>query len=624
MKARSKKRIVLCIAALLGTGTVASQVQANDIEPYSAPFSVKGEKSRDYFGMTMTTIGKFSDKDSKNHVAGEDILITAPWGDNSKGIAYVIFGTSNGNTMQEVNSVADFNPQNALKIFHSNKANKPGSVTTKWMGSAVRKIGDLNGDGYDDLVIASHWNDQVYIIWGGPHHRSGTRLSNQIDLNDIDNGNSRLGIRIRTVTASGSANTGGWFGTSIGPIKYKNSIADDNNKMVDLAIGDIDGTGGRGGVVIIYGNKKPGEQWKNIDLKRDSLGNWAVPAEVGAYIRPQMTATNGPEKPLNYNLGQQISDVGDINGNGYSDYLIVDPESVNEGRKSANSGTDGRGTAYLVYGSSFNQGNLDISSLNAGQATRIHGMGRAFLGGQTGGSGSMSGSGDFNIYQESKNNNGTITPLGNFLSKRYNSFAISAPADVGIDGKRSGLVWIIKGKSDGSKLAPSLFLDAAHTRVNYNKTFSVKDGYAIYNDRPGNKLAGFGHSILGNVDLNGDGRKDLVIGDPNALNDSGIQVGAVYVIRGGSYLDEYADDEGMININDLVRAKIADVYWGKNQFEKFGVSVAAGNFNGYTKDSLAIGSYRDNSYTGKVIFRMADYIVPDYRADSKQTAIAPK
>ncbi|HEY3984111.1 integrin alpha [Cedecea sp.] len=620
MKVKNKTRIAFCIAALLGTGMAASQVIASDFEPYSAPFSIKGEKSSDYFGMTMTNIGKFSDKDNGKHIAGEDILITAPWGDGSKGIAYVIFGTADGKAMQEVKNVGEFDPQNALKIFHSNKLNKPGSVTTKWMGSAVRKIGDINGDGYDDLVIASHWNDQVYVIWGGPHHRNGTRLSNQIDLNDIDNGDSRHGIRIRTVTNSGSANTGGWFGSSIGPIKYKN--ASTNNSIVDLAIGDIEGTSGRGGVVVIYGAKKAGDQWQNIDIKRDNLGNWDVPSATGAYIRPQVTATSGPDKPINVNLGQQVSDMGDINGDGYSDYLIVDPESVNEGRKSVNSGTDGRGSAYLVYGSSFNQGNLDISSLNAGQATRIHGMGAAFLGGQTGGAGNMRGANDHSAYQQDKDNNGTITPLGNFLNKRYNSFAISAPADIAIDKKRSGLVWIIKGKSDGSKLPSSLFLDAAHTRTNYNKSFSVKDGYAIYADRPGSKLAGFGHSILGNVDLNGDGNMDLVIGDPNAINSSGTQVGAVYVINGGKSLDDYSDDEAMININDLVNAGVAKVYWGKNQYEKFGAAIAAGNFNGYTTcqsscqagnnvDSLAIGSYRDNGWTGKVTFRIADYIKPD-------------
>ncbi|CZX97161.1 TPA: integrin alpha [Enterobacter bugandensis] len=607
MKLKTKTRVALCVAALSGTGITASQVIASDIEPYSVPVSIKGEKQKDYFGMTMTTIGKFSDKDNGSHIAGEDIVITAPWGDGAKGIAYVIFGTSGGKPMQQVNNVGEFDPQNALKIIHSNKANKPGSVTTKWMGVAVRKIGDINGDGYDDLVIASHWHDQVYIIWGGPHHRTGARLSNQIDLNDIDNGDARLGIRIRTVNSSGNANTGGWFGAAVGPIKYKNSAV--ANKMVDLAIGDIEGTGGRGGAIIIYGAQKPGDQWRNIDIKRNNLGDWEIPAATGAYIRPQMTATNGPDKPLNYNLGQQISDVGDINGDGFSDYLIVDPESVNEGRKSENSGTDGRGTAYLVYGSSFNQGNLDIASLNATQATRIHGMGAAFLGGQSGGG---EGSNDHSAYTQDKPNNGTITPLGNFLNAHANAFAISAPADMGIDKKRSGLVWIIKGKADGSKLPSSLFLDAAHTRLNYNKTFSVHDGYAIYADRPGSKLAGFGNSILGNVDLNGDGKKDLVIGDPNAVNGSGTQVGAVYVINGGKSLDDYADDEeGMININTLVREGVAKVYWGKNQYEKFGASIAAGSFNGFTQDSLAIGSYRDNTWTGKVTFRIADYAIPD-------------
>ncbi|QGH61985.1 integrin alpha [Serratia proteamaculans] len=615
-----KTKMALCISvALLACGTSVAQAASN-IETYAAPFALKGEKTGDYFGMTMTNIGKFSDKDNAatKHIAGEDIVISSPWADAQKGVAYVIFGTSGGKAMQQVNNVGEFDPQNALKIFHSNSKNLSGSVTTKWMGSAVRKIGDLNGDGYDDLVIASHWNDQVYVIWGGPHHRTGmARMSNQIDLNDIDNGDNSRGIRIRTLTkVGGGANTGGWFGTSIGPISYKNRGAGEKG-IVDLAIGDIEGTAGRGGAVVIYGANKAAGEWQNIDLARDKLGNWDVPATTGAYIRPEIKAGNA-QHPLNENLGQQISNVGDINGDGVMDYLIVDPQSRNEGRKSANSGSEGRGTAYLVYGSSFNRGNLlDISTLNDSEATRIHGMGAAFLGGQTGGSGGMNGANDHSGYQEDKDNNGTVAALGNFIPG-INSFAISAPADKGIGNKRSGLVWVLKGKSSDypAKLAPSLFLDAAYDKVGYNKSFRSTDGYAIYSNRAGtgatNTLGGFGHSILGNVDLNGDGKMDLVIGDPNAVNSSGIQTGAVYVVDGGTNFNNYVDEDGMVSIQDLVDGKVAYTIWGKNLNEKFGASIAAGNFNGNGKkvDSLAIGSYRDNKMTGKVTFRMSDYVIP--------------
>lgn len=97
MKLKTKTRVALCVAALSGTGITASQVIASDIEPYSVPVSIKGEKEKDYFGMTMTTIGKFSDKDNGSHIAGEDIVITAPWGMAQKGSRTSFSGLPVGN-----------------------------------------------------------------------------------------------------------------------------------------------------------------------------------------------------------------------------------------------------------------------------------------------------------------------------------------------------------------------------------------------------------------------------------------------------------------------------------------------------------------------------------------------
>ena len=95
-----------------------------------------------------------------------------------------------------------------------------------------------------------------------------------------------------------------------------------------------------------------------------------------------------------------------------------------------------RGTAYLVYGSSFNRESRHrLAKLDAGNPHSRYGGG--FPGGQSGGG---EGSNDHSAYTQDKPNNGTITPLGNFLNAHANAFAISAPADMGIDKTfRAGL-----------------------------------------------------------------------------------------------------------------------------------------------------------------------------------------
>jgi hypothetical protein len=611
-----KTNTALWIGALLGCTAPLGYANANaESSSYAVRTAITGEQPGKYFGMTMTNIGKFSDKDIPaapslaGHTAGEDIAIAAPYAEGDRGAVYVIFGTSGGQPMQSVTHVGEFDPQNALKIFHSNTKNAPGSVTTNRMGWAVKKIGDLNKDGYDDLVIASHWLDQVYVIWGGAHHRTGmARLSNQIDLNNIDNGDNSRGIRIRTVNANGTSWQDSWFGTSIGAIDYNQDHA------TDLAIGDIHGVNGRGGVAVIFGSKteKPAAQWSNIDLKRDNAGNWDVPQSVGAFIRPEDGNKSNVHHPINRNLGSQVGNVGDINGDGKDDYLVMDSYSVNEGRRANNSGADGHGTGYLIYGSSFQQGKLmDLASLNATQATRIHGMLESFIGA----SGNPS---NYSSYGEAEVNNGTISALGNFSSESVNSFAISAPVDRALDNKRSGLVWVLKGVEGGRGLnnnSGGLFLDAAYDRVNYNKSFSSKDGFAIYANRPAGQLRGFGQNIIGNVDVNGDGHMDLVISDPNAMREKN-RVGAVYVVYGGNDFNSYMDEDAMINIEDLLNAtvngkNVADVYWGKNTDEKFGSAIAVGDFNGDKVDDLAIGTYRDTNYTGKVTFVMGESNLPN-------------
>ena len=135
-----------------------------------AGFVIQGVETDEFYGFSVTSAGDV------NGDGFADLLVGAVRGDDGgfrAGEAYVIWGRANktigtlgsdGRWVLDVTALGDagFTIQ--------------GDTARDGFGGSVSAAGDINGDGYGDLIIGARGgNDggydagEAYVIWGGPH-----------------------------------------------------------------------------------------------------------------------------------------------------------------------------------------------------------------------------------------------------------------------------------------------------------------------------------------------------------------------------------------------------------------------------------------------------------------------
>ncbi|UCH89143.1 MAG: FG-GAP repeat protein, partial [Thermoplasmata archaeon] len=277
-----------------------------------APASFVGEKSYDRAG-TITSAG-----DVNGDGLG-DILIGAPYNDDGggdpaitndgAGKVYLIFGKKN--VLEP-----DISLSNADVSFIGENAYDN-------IGYDISTAGDVNGDGFDDILIGTQYNDQsgqnagkIYLILG-----RGIWWKNQIDLANADHSfvGENEDDRLHVVSNAGDVNKDGFDDIIFGAPRHD------------------DGGSDTGKVYLIFG----------------SLLGWAKNISVeNAYD----VCFNGE------NIGDHLSSVasaGDVNKDGYDDFLIGAPQNDMGGANA--------GKVYLIFGkkdpgqSKFNLGNANAS-----------------------------------------------------------------------------------------------------------------------------------------------------------------------------------------------------------------------------------------------------------------------
>jgi len=199
------------------------------------------------------------------------------------------------------------------------------------LGWAVSSAGDINNDGYDDILVASHFRDAykgiVYVFYGGPTS-SFEDISTSTLIPDPEKG----------FTIKGNA-ANDYFGFSASTAGDVN-----NDGYDDIIVGAYKKSGEKGAVYVIYGNDK--SSLSDIDLSVVDLHSQGKGFTI--------TGNAGGDY-----FGYSVSTAGDINGDEYSDIIIGAPT------KGPN-----QGAVYVIYGNQENLlGNIDLSAVTLNPGT---------------------------------------------------------------------------------------------------------------------------------------------------------------------------------------------------------------------------------------------------------------
>jgi len=485
----------------------------------SGGFAVVGAADGDNAGFSASAAGDF------NGDGWEDFIVGAPFNDaagSAAGSAYLIYGGAGG--LPDLD-LAHITNADGFQIL--------GSAAEHYAAAEVSGIGDVNGDGFDDIMVGAARNGafgygvvpKAYIIFG----KAGSGTMDLSALTSPDgitlSGSFEYGYGTFNTTGHGDVNGDGFDDIVLGDLGYAQTyvvFGRANLGAVDLAnlgsagftidggtvttgshlqaaiVGDVNGDGFDD---LVVGATNAGPNFYGTSSV--SYVIFGKQSGFGHIDLSQLAASDGFTISTPYTAGAfgvTVSGAGDVNGDGFADIIISESYA-----------SDGDGKAYVVFGHSGGFGPVDVTTLTPTSGFVI----------QDGNPGSE-------IY--------TLSSAGDVNSDGFDDLVIGVPFHDGV-GSDSGAAYVVFGHA-------GTFTTVDLANLDPSQGF-VAEG-ALTNDEAG-------YSVSSAGDVNGDGRDDILVGAVNAHIDGTIP-GAAYVLYGAGGTVEHVR-------NDFNGDGTSDILW---------------------------------------------------------------